>query len=212
PFDDLETNLPEAESASVIKTCYVCMLLELNYIPWFYNTSASAAHWALLTRYLVIPGIFTSLQKSNFLTEGLEMNCAGKAILKSAPPCYHLLFDGSGLSNDFLANLGAEGELHMAYKLVVYVSLPVLLNVIAGLLTTFINVYTAQNGEWLIIAVVMVIITRMSIAVALSLTIIYKFRKLERVKREYEMEIKASFHVVSHKASDPSTGEVGPGS
>jgi hypothetical protein len=57
------------------------MLLELDNIPWFYNTLASAAHWALLARYLVILGTFTSLQKSDFLTEGLETNHTGKAIL-----------------------------------------------------------------------------------------------------------------------------------
>ncbi|KAB8239021.1 uncharacterized protein BDW43DRAFT_305906 [Aspergillus alliaceus] len=81
PFADPETNPPEPESASVIETRYVRMLLELDYIPWFYNTSASAAHWALLAGYLVIPGTFTSLQKSDFLTEGLETNRTGKAIL-----------------------------------------------------------------------------------------------------------------------------------
>ncbi|GFG19515.1 hypothetical protein IFM5058_10171 [Aspergillus udagawae] len=83
PFNDLETNLPEAESSSVIETCYVRMLLKLDNIPWFYNTSASAAHWALLAGYLVIPGTFTSLQKSNFLTEGLETNRSRKAILST---------------------------------------------------------------------------------------------------------------------------------
>jgi hypothetical protein len=83
PFNDLESNLPEAERSSVIETRYVRMLLELDNIPWFYNTSASAAHWALLAGYLVIPGTFTSLQKSDFLTEGLETNRTGKAILST---------------------------------------------------------------------------------------------------------------------------------
>jgi hypothetical protein len=54
PFNDLETNLPEAETSSVIETRYVRMLLELDNIPWFYNTSASAAHWALLAGYLLL--------------------------------------------------------------------------------------------------------------------------------------------------------------
>ncbi|KAG2016663.1 hypothetical protein GB937_006142 [Aspergillus fischeri] len=208
PFEDLEPNLPEAESASVIETRYVRMLLELDYIPWFYNTSASTAHWVLLARYLVILGTFTSLQKSDFLTEGLETNRAGKAILSTIqnPPllaiaCFLMV----------LGSLGAEGELHMAHKPVVYVRI-ILLNAIARLLTTFVNVYTAQNSEWSIMAVVTVIITGISTAVALGLTIIYKFGKLERVKREHEMDIKAGFHVVSYRASNPSTGEVGLGS
>jgi hypothetical protein len=60
-------------------------------------------------------------------------------------------------------------------------------------------------------AVVTVVVTGMSTAVALSLTIIYKFGKLERVKREHEMEIEAGFHMVSHKASHSSNGKEGPG-
>jgi hypothetical protein len=71
--------------------------------------------------------------------------------------------------------------------------------------------YTAQNGEWSIMAVVTVIITGMSTAVSLSLTIIYKFGKLERVKREHKIELKTGFHMVSHKASDSSTGKVESG-
>jgi hypothetical protein len=54
----------------------------------------------------------------------------------------------------------------------------------------------------------MVIITRMSIVVSLSLTIIYKFRKLERVKREYKMKLKAGFYIVLYKASNLSTSKV----
>jgi hypothetical protein len=61
----------------------VRILLEPDYIPWFYNTSVSAAHWALLAGYLVVPGTFTSLQKSDFLTKGLETNRTGKTILSS---------------------------------------------------------------------------------------------------------------------------------
>lgn len=60
-------------------------------------------------------------------------------------------------------------------------------------------------------AVLTVVVTGVSTAVSLSLTIIYKFGKLERVKREHEMEIKAGFHMVSHKASRPSIGNVGTG-
>jgi hypothetical protein len=60
-------------------------------------------------------------------------------------------------------------------------------------------------------AVVTVIVTGMSTAVSLGLTVIYKFGKLERVKREHEMELKAGFHMVPHKASDSSTGKVESG-
>ncbi|KAF4182504.1 hypothetical protein CNMCM8694_006752 [Aspergillus lentulus] len=212
PIDDFERNLPEAESASVIETRYVRMLLELDYIPWFYNTSASAAHWALLAGYLVIPGTFTSLQKSDILTEGLETNRTGKAILSTIqnPPLLAIACFLMVLGSVIISWLTWERKENYIW-LVNRLFIPVLLNAIAGLLTTFVNVYTAQNGEWSIMAVVTVIVTGISTAVSLSLTIIYKFGKLERVKREHEMEMKAGFHVVSHRASNPSTGKVGPG-
>ncbi|GFF44665.1 hypothetical protein IFM51744_05876 [Aspergillus udagawae] len=212
PFSDLETNLPETESSSVIETRYVRMLLELDNIPWFYNTSASAAHWALLAGYLVIPGTFTSLQKSDFLTEGLETNRTGKAILSTIqnPPLLAIACFLMVLGSVMISWLTWERRKNYIW-LINRLFIPVLLNAIAGLLTSFINVYTAQNGEWSIMAVVTVIVTGMSTAVSLSLTIIYKFGKLERVKREHEMELKAGFHMVSHKASDSSTGKVESG-
>ncbi|KAF4207310.1 hypothetical protein CNMCM8927_003584 [Aspergillus lentulus] len=212
PFDDFERNLPEAESASVIETRYVRMLLELDYIPWFYNTSASAAHWALLAGYLVVPGTFTSLQKSDFLTEGLETNRTGKAILSTIqnPPLLAIACFLMVLGSVMISWLTWERKENYIW-LINRLFIPVLLNAIAGLLTTFVNVYTAQNGEWSIMAVLTVVVTGVSTAVSLSLTIIYKFGKLERVKREHEMEIKAGFHVISHKASHPPTGKVGRG-
>ena len=67
----------------MVETRYVQMLIELFDIPWFYNLFASAAHWVLLAGYLVIPGTFTSLQKSDALREGLDKDKASQAILNT---------------------------------------------------------------------------------------------------------------------------------
>ncbi|GLA44589.1 hypothetical protein AnigIFM63309_004210 [Aspergillus niger] len=54
---------------------YIQMLLEVDHMPWIYNIIASVAHWVLLAGYLVIPGTFTSLQKSGKLMP-VTMNAA----------------------------------------------------------------------------------------------------------------------------------------
>jgi hypothetical protein len=60
---------------------YIQMLLEVDHMPWFYNVIASVAHWVLLAGYLVVPGTFTSLQRSGKIEQALADNGTGKAIL-----------------------------------------------------------------------------------------------------------------------------------
>jgi hypothetical protein len=72
-----KTGVPDAEldstiskpsrsnTAVTVETDYVRMLLELQNIHWGYNALAGFAAWILLAGYLVIPGTFTSLQKSD---------------------------------------------------------------------------------------------------------------------------------------------------
>jgi hypothetical protein len=66
-----------------IETEYVHMLLELDTIDWVYNFLSSFANWTLLAGYLVIPGTFTTLQKSDTLKQGLQDNHTEKAILNT---------------------------------------------------------------------------------------------------------------------------------
>ncbi|PYH67054.1 uncharacterized protein BO88DRAFT_427248 [Aspergillus vadensis CBS 113365] len=55
-------------------TRYIEMLLEVDYMLWVYNIIASVAYWVLLAGYLVIPGIFIFLQKSEKLEQALISN------------------------------------------------------------------------------------------------------------------------------------------
>jgi hypothetical protein len=55
----------EVTSYESLETRYVRMIVESDEIPWKYNVLASAANWILLAGYLVVPGTFTSLQKSD---------------------------------------------------------------------------------------------------------------------------------------------------
>lgn len=59
------------------------MIIEADEISWQHNVFASAAHWTLLAGYLVIPGTFTSLQKSDAIQSGLIENKAGELILST---------------------------------------------------------------------------------------------------------------------------------
>jgi hypothetical protein len=68
------------------------------------------------------------------------------------------------------------------------------LNALAGLLTTIINIYTAQNGEWSIMALLTVIASGLSVASSLGLFIIYKFGRLEKLKEEHQNEILQGYH------------------
>lgn len=59
------------------------MLVEVDYMPWIYNAAASTAHWVLLAGYLVIPGTFTSLQRSSKVEQALKENETGNIILST---------------------------------------------------------------------------------------------------------------------------------
>lgn len=66
-----ESDLPEATDPEILPrpTRYAQMLIDADRMPWMYNVIASAAQWILLAGYLVIPGTFTSLQKSGAVEE-----------------------------------------------------------------------------------------------------------------------------------------------
>ncbi|KAJ5084787.1 hypothetical protein NUU61_009366 [Penicillium alfredii] len=189
----MDPNIPVAPalqsnriSHNIFVTRYVRMVVESDQIPWKHNVLASAAHWVLLAGYLVIPGTFTSLQKSDSLNGTLGSSEAGEVILKTIqnPP---LLAMACVL---FLLGSMAMGWLFWKYRdnyiwLLNRLFLPTLLNALAGLLTTFINIYTAHHGDWSIMALLTVIASGLSVASSSGLVIIYKFRKLEKVKQEH---------------------------
>lgn len=74
---------------------------------------------------------------------------------------------------------------------------PTLLNATAGLLTSVVNIYTAKEGDWSIMALLATIVTGLSAAGFLALVIIYRFGRLVKVKQEHELEMSAGFHQVT---------------
>ena len=64
-----------------------------------------------------------------------------------------------------------------------------MLNSIAGLLTTVVNVYTAQKGIWSITAKITAIATGSACGIAGGLFALYNFWMLEKVRDNHERSI-----------------------
>jgi hypothetical protein len=59
----------------------------------------------------------------------------------------------------------------------------------AGLATTLINIYTARDGDWSIMALITTIITGATLVAASSLTMVFKFIKLKEVQEAHRREV-----------------------
>ncbi|KAJ5120838.1 uncharacterized protein N7515_010226 [Penicillium bovifimosum] len=173
------------------ESSYVRMIVEADEIAWQDNILASAAHWILLAGYLVVPGTFTSLQKSDTIHTGLAQNEAGEWILNTIqnPP---LLATACVL---FVSGLTIMGWLFREYRgnyiwLINRIFIPTLLNALAGFLTTIVSLYTAHNGDWSIMVLLTVITSGLSVACSLILLYIYKFGKVQRLKQEHKRMVR----------------------
>ncbi|GFF99723.1 conserved hypothetical protein [Aspergillus udagawae] len=211
-----ELDLARSDTSLTIETEYVRMLLELQDIHWLYNFMASLAAWMLLAGYLVIHGTFTSLQRSDTITNKMAQNDAEKAVLKTIqnPPLVAIAWVllGIGVATmSFLFYRWRRNYLWLISRLFMYVqrrktdggwltkekiTSPTLLNTAAGLLTTLINVYTAKNKYWSIMALLTVAVSGVLAASSAGLTVVYKFWKLRIVEEEHAREIRAGIRKV----------------
>ncbi|KAE8386944.1 hypothetical protein BDV23DRAFT_196094 [Aspergillus alliaceus] len=181
----------------IVDTRYESMLRELADIHWSFNFLSSFAGWILLAGYLVIPGTFTTLQRSDTMKNGLAGNNAERAILDTIqnPPLVgiacSLLAIGAGLMA-FLFLRWRHNYLWLINRLFI----PTSLNAAAGLLTTMVNIYTAKDGKWSIMSLLTVIVTALSSTASLALALFYKFWKMATIKREHDMEQEAGWRLV----------------
>ncbi|KAE8384240.1 hypothetical protein BDV23DRAFT_177204 [Aspergillus alliaceus] len=180
-----------------VNTEYIGMLLELDTIHWLYNVLASAANWALLAGYLIIPGTFTTLQKSSAFENTMDSTFQAKAILSSVqnPPLAAIActFFFTGLISMLCLYRRWAGNYIWVINCLF---LPTLLNAGAGLLTSLISIYTAKSGDWSIMALLTVITTGLSSVISFSLTIYFKFWKLKLVQDEHERQVEAGLELV----------------
>lgn len=66
---------------------------------------------------------------------------------------------------------------------------PATLNSVAGLVSTVVNVYTAQKGVWSITAKITAIVTGSCVGVAGLLFVLYNFWALEKVRVKHERSL-----------------------
>lgn len=107
-----------------------------------------------------------------------------------------------------LAVVSMASELHLAHQQNLLVSnccgvevsrltgdyRPVALNSVAGLITTLVNVYTAQKGIWSVTAKITAIVTGSCVGAAGSFFAVYHFWALRRVKEAHERDMGLEDH------------------
>ncbi|KAK5467750.1 hypothetical protein LTS15_000723 [Exophiala xenobiotica] len=197
-------------------TRYMEMLLHLDEIPRMHNILASLGTWIILAGFLVVPGTFTTFKQSKAFQEADDNNGdeVAHAIVHSIANIGLLWFSGS------FCVIGTAVCLwlwvwwrHNYVWLVNKIFMPVTLNSVAGLITTLVNVYTAQHGVWSVTAKITALVTGSCVGVAGGLFGIYNFGLLRRVQRLHERELGLDIHrhdeetlveKVKRKAHEPS--------
>ena len=166
------------------------MLLHLDRIPRIHNILASAFAWILLAGFLVVPGTFTGFKNSAAFKNAEDNdNEVAHAIIHGIANIGLLWLSGT------FCIIGGLGCLWLWFCwrknyvwLLNRIFLPVALNSAAGLLTTVVNVYTAQKGVWSKSAVIAGSVTGGVMVIAAAIFGLYNFWALEKVRDSHERE------------------------
>ncbi|KIY00736.1 uncharacterized protein Z520_03401 [Fonsecaea multimorphosa CBS 102226] len=175
-----------------IQTRYMEMLLHLDQIPRLDNILASLFTWILLAGFLVVPGTFTTFKQSKAFqnADNDDNNEVAHAIVHSIANIGLLWLAGAFCAVGSLGCLWLWLRWRKNYVwLINRIFLPVTMNSIAGLLTTLVNVYTAQHGVWSVTAKITAIVTGSCVGVAGLLFACYNFWMLRKVQKAHEREM-----------------------
>ncbi|PVI06399.1 hypothetical protein DM02DRAFT_514975 [Periconia macrospinosa] len=181
---------PLERRGTTAQTRYVDMLLELDKMPMLHNILASLFTWILLAGYIVFPATFNKLQKDERLDEkaNTELKSEALATARNIPFLYVAAV---------LCGVGVLGSLwlwrihHNNYVWVINrVFLPALMNSVAGLISTLVNVYTAQEAQFSVTARATLIVTSACSVVTIFLFLMYNSVMLKYVKAKHEKETK----------------------
>ncbi|KAK3684893.1 hypothetical protein B0T22DRAFT_202185 [Podospora appendiculata] len=184
PTDEHPSSSLPHPTLTTSQTEYMNMLLELDKIPRLHNILASCFAWILLAGFVVIPGSFSSLRA---LEEAGNGNGNGIiTILPDSPTAATVI--------GFLCmGVGALGAGWLAWRwranyvwLLNKLYMPVLLNGLAGVISTLTNVYTQQHGQWSTRAIIAMAVEGAVLVVSAGLFGAYNFWLLERVKSEHD--------------------------
>jgi hypothetical protein len=139
------------------RTRYIDMLLGLDHVSPLHNILASLSVWILLAGYIVFPATFSKLQKGDLdakANTSIEKHALNT--VRNVPLLYVAAF---------ACGLGALGCLWLWWAhrknyvwVINRIFMPALLNSLAGLVSTLVNVYSAQDGMYY--AVCMIVLVR----------------------------------------------------
>lgn len=163
------------------------MLLDLDAVPKWHNLAVAIAAWILLAGFVIFPGTFTSIQSIDEEDQGV--NGVEKWVLSRIKNLPLLVVAGVCCGIGAMAMIGFWIRWRRNYVWVCNrVFLPGTLNSLAGLLSTIVNVYTAQNHQWSITAKVSAIVEAICLAVCGVLFLFYSNWMLARVRNEHNRE------------------------
>jgi len=160
------------------------MLLDLDAVPKWHNLAVAIAAWILLAGFVIFPGTFTSIQNIN--EEDTSIDGVEKWVLSRVKNLPLLVVAGICCGMGALGMISFWIRWRRNYVWVCNrVFLPGTLNALAGLLSTIVNVYTAQNHQWSITAKVSAIVEAGCLAICGALFVFYSNWMLARVRKEH---------------------------
>ncbi|KAH7363985.1 hypothetical protein BKA65DRAFT_490136 [Rhexocercosporidium sp. MPI-PUGE-AT-0058] len=167
-----------------IASRYINMLLHIDEIPWWHSTLASLFTWLLLAGYVILPGAFTSIRNSRVLSE--EAGAAGKAVVKAAQTWPVLTVAsvccvGGASGMCWLWVKWRNNYIWLLRKIIE----PGMLNSLAGLITTIVNVYTARDKYWSRTAIITATVMGTCASILMISFFIHNFWNLKHVREEH---------------------------
>ncbi|KAJ6466865.1 hypothetical protein C8R45DRAFT_839060 [Mycena sanguinolenta] len=164
-------------------TRYMNMLLALDGIPRLHNLLAAFFTWILLAGFVLLPGTFTNLQNKG-------TNADEKALIDAVQhvPLFVIAFICSGI--------GVLGMLWLWWRwsrnyiwLNNRIFLPGALNSLAGIISTLVNVYSAQHGEFVETSKITITVTVLAAVICGGLTMFYSMVMLRNVKEAHNRQV-----------------------
>ncbi|KAJ3494116.1 hypothetical protein NLJ89_g10876 [Agrocybe chaxingu] len=167
-------------------TQYVNMLLALDDIPLLHNVLAAFFSWILLAGFILFPGTFTSLQNLSATAGGQVPAELINAVTNI--PLFVIAW--------VCCAVGASGMLWLWWRwrknylwALNKVFFPGLLNCLAGLLSTIVNIFGVQHGEIGTTSRSTLIVTTVSTGIFLILVGFYSLWLVRRVKARHDREV-----------------------
>ncbi|OJD32172.1 uncharacterized protein BKCO1_4000040 [Diplodia corticola] len=185
---------PTLSRAPTTQTAYIDLLVRLDEIPRWHNVVCAFCTWLLLAGYLVFPATFTKVQERVETKIGGDGDGGGDVVevfVAGAVKNVGLLWVAGAccvLGGVGLAWLWVRWWWHWIW-LVNRVFLPGTTNSIAGLISTLVNIYSAQDGKISITAKVTVGVTAGCTLVFGTLFVVHQLL-LMRVKKKHERQIR----------------------